>query len=224
MHSWDVTVREATEIQKEMQRRVIDAPLPFHIRTVAGADISFSRFSDIFHACVVVFSYPDLVEVARSFATKRVTFPYVPGYLSFREVPAIAEAYSALLQKPDVLVMDGQGIAHPRRLGVAAHLGLVLDIPTVGVAKSKLYGVGDLPPDEAGSISYLIDPKTNERIGAYLRTKRRSNPVIISAGHRADLESSLSLVRSCVRGYRIPEPTRRAHMLVNQYRTGEIQR
>jgi deoxyribonuclease V len=218
MHSWDVTVKEATLIQKEMQRRVIDTPLPSFIQTVAGADISFKRFGKTFHACVVVLSYPGLEILEAAYATKHVTFPYVPGYLSFREVPTIVEAFEKLARKPDVLVMDGNGIAHPRRIGVASHLGLMLDIPTIGCAKSKLYGDGELPGEEPGSISYLSDPKTGEHIGAYLRTKARSKPVIISPGHKADLESSIAFMQTCVRGYRIPEPTRQAHILINAYR------
>lgn len=224
MHRWDVSVSEATVIQKEMQRLVTHAPLPSFVHTVGGADISFSRLTDIFHACVVVFSYPDLREIERSFATARVTFPYVPGYLSFREVPTITQAYKALKKKPDVLVMDGHGIAHPRRLGVASHLGLILDLPTIGVAKSLLYGVGRMPDEAVGSVSYLKDPKTRERIGAYIRTKQSSYPVIVSPGHKADLETALTFVRSLVRGYRIPEPTRQAHILVNRYRTGDLKK
>ncbi len=222
MHSWDVSVKEATVIQKELQRRLILAPLPSFIRTIGGADISFSRFSEIFHACVVVLSYPELTVLEYAFATKRVTFPYVSGYLSFREVPAIAEAYNKLKHKPDVLVMDGQGIAHPRRIGVASHLGLVIDTPTIGVAKSRLYGVGTLLEEIAGSVSYLLDSKTGEKIGTYLRTKSRVKPIIVSPGHKADVETSLSLIPTCVKGYRIPEPTRQAHRLVNLYRTGEL--
>jgi deoxyribonuclease V len=222
MHPWNVTVSEATEIQKEMQRRVVDAPLPYPIRTIAGADVSFSRFSDTFHACVVVFSHPDFTEIDRAFHTMRVTFPYVPGYLSFREVPVLAEAYQMLVHKPDVLVMDGHGIAHPRRIGVASHLGLVLDIPTIGCAKSKLFGVGEHPAPHAGATSNLVDPKTGDVIGAYVRTKERCKPIIVSPGHRANLEGAVRLVLDSTRGYRIPEPTRRAHELVNRYRKGDL--
>ncbi len=221
MHAWDVTVREATEIQKDMQRRLTEAPLPSYIERVAGADISFQRFGTEFHACVVVLSYPELHVIEAAYATTHVSFPYVPGYLSFREIPAIAEAYANLCERPDVLIMDGNGKAHPRGIGVASHLGLVLDIPTIGVAKSRLFGVGDDPDANRGSISYLVHPTTGERLGAYVRTKLRSKPVIVSPGHRANLETALAFVQTLVRGYRIPEPTRQAHRLVNAYRKNQ---
>jgi deoxyribonuclease V len=133
------------------------------------------------------------------------------------------DAYKKLKTKPDVTMVDGQGIAHPRRLGIATHLGLVLDIPTIGCGKSRLYGVGDVPADESGSVTYLHDPKDKEIIGAYLRTKERANPVIISPGNHITLEESLEIAGVCVRGYRIPEPTRKAHEIVNMFRRGEIE-
>ncbi len=221
-HRWDVTVTEATAIQKALRDSIRLEPLKNGIRTIAGADISFSRFSDLFKACVVVLSYPDLKEVDRSFYEMRVSFPYVPGYLSFREVPALAEAYKKLRVQPDVVVMDGHGTAHPRRLGVATHLGLVLDTPTIGCAKSLLYGVGEHPSEEAGSISYLRDRTNREVIGAFVRTKDKVKPIIVSPGHRITLPESIRIIQSLTRGYRIPEPTRRAHMLVNAFRLGEI--
>lgn len=221
-HAWDVSISEATEIQKNLQSSVRTEPLLVNVQTIAGADISFSRGSDVFSACFAVLSYPDLIEVDRSFFQMRVTFPYVPGYLSFREVPALAEAYKKLSIKPDLIMMDGQGIAHPRRLGVATHLGLVLDMPTIGCAKSLLYGVGAEPADEHGSIEYLHDKKDDTIIGARVRTKVRCKPLIISAGHKITLEESISFVLTTLRGYRIPEPTRRTHNLVNQFRRGEI--
>lgn len=221
-HAWDVSIPEATEIQKRLAsslsyERLTEAP-----RTIAGADISFARFSDDFYAVVVVLSYPELQVVDRAFHRMRVTFPYVPGYLSFREVPAIVEAYKKLRVSPDVVMMDGHGSAHPRRLGVAAHLGPMLDTPTIGCAKSLLFGTGEAPGGEAGSVSHLADPKTGEVIGAYLRTKRDVKPVIISPGHRMTLFDALKITKACVRRHCIPEPTRQAHELVNAFRRGEI--
>lgn len=224
MHSWDVTVKEATQIQKKLQERVSLTPLKGPIRTIAGADISFNRFSDNFLACVVVFSYPDLVEIERAFVRKIVKFPYVPGYLSFREVPAIAQAFASLAQKPDVLIMDGHGIAHPRRLGVATHLGLVLDTPTIGCAKSLLYGEHSALQEKKGSRTPLIDPKTGHALGELLRTKDGVKPVIVSPGHSVSLEQAVDIVESCVRRHRIPEPTRLAHELVNAFRRGELRK
>ncbi len=197
--------------------RVVE-PAP---RTIAGADISFNRYSDIFHAGVVVLSYPELCVIDHVFFTMQVKFPYVSGYLSFREVPAIMEAYKKLKIAPDLLMMDGNGIAHPRRLGVATHLGILLDIPVIGCAKSKLYGTGREPAQAKGSISYL-SATDGDTIGAYVRTKDQVKPVVVSPGHRITLEESIALTLSCVRKHRIPEPTRIAHELVNQFRRGEI--
>lgn len=221
-HRWDVTVSEATAIQNELRTEIRLEPLKKQPKRIAGADISYNRFSDDFFACVVVLSLPDLQEVERSFATGVATFPYVPGYLSFREIPTLLKAFGKLKTKPDVVMADGQGIAHPRRMGIAAHLGLLLDTPIFGCGKHKLFGVGPEPSPERGSVCDLKDPKTNEIIGAYVRTKDKVAPVIVSAGHKITLEESIALTLQTSVGYRIPEPTRRAHNLVNQFRKGEI--
>lgn len=221
-HRWDVSITEATAIQKKLRDAVRLVPLKKKIRYVAGADVSFNRFSDIFFAGIIVFSYPDLVEVDRALVRQQVSFPYVPGYLSFREVPALAQCFGKLTTKPDLICMDGHGYAHPRRLGVATHLGLVLDVPTIGCAKTKLFGAGAMPAEKRGSTSSLTDPKTGEIIGAYVRTKDRVMPIIVSPGHKITLDESIALVQSMVRKHRIPEPTRRAHDLVNAFRRGEI--
>ena len=217
-HRWDVSIQEATQIQKNLRGKIRLTALRRQPRTVAGADISFERFSDRFHAAIVVLSYPDLEVIETATATLRVRFPYVPGYLSFREVPALAKAYDKLKIKPDVIMMDGQGIAHPRRLGVATHFGLGLDIPTIGCAKSLLYGAGTAPAPRKGSVSYIRDPKGSDSIGAYVRTKDGVKPVIISPGHRITLEESIDIALHCVRFHRIPEPTRLAHDLANSAR------
>jgi deoxyribonuclease V len=221
-HSWDVSVSEATKIQNQLRKDIRLEPLKHPPRTIAGADISYNRFSDDFFACVVVLSLPELTEVERVFAKGVATFPYVPGYLSFREIPTLLKAFEKLKEKPDVVMADGQGIAHPRRMGIAAHLGLVLDIAFFGCAKSLLYGKAEEPDEARGSFSYLVDPKDGETIGALVRTKDRVKPVIISAGHKVTLEESVALALETSRGYRIPEPTRRAHDLVNAFRRGEI--
>jgi len=221
-HEWEVTIPEATRIQKEMRSLVRLEPLAHAPKTIAGADLSFNRFSDIFHACVVVLSYPELEIIDRSFFTMQVKFPYVPGYLSFREVPAIMEAYRKLKILPDIFMMDGNGVAHPRRLGVATHLGILLDIPVIGCAKSRLYGSGAQPAPERGSISYLAAKDNGETIGAYVRTKNNVAPVIVSAGNKITLEESIRITLACVQKHRIPEPTRLAHDVVNAFRRGEI--
>jgi deoxyribonuclease V len=219
----DVTLSEAREMQKELRSRINLEPMRVVPKVIAGVDISSNRFSNILYAGWIVLTYPGMEIVEYSLAKSETAFPYVPGFLSFREIPSLLEAYKNLKTKPDVTMVDGQGIAHPRRMGIATHLGLVLDIPTIGCAKSRLYGVAEVPGYEAGSVSYMHDPKTKEVIGAYLRTKDRTNPVIISPGNRITLEESLEIARTCVRGYRIPEPTRKAHEIVNMFRRGEIQ-
>jgi deoxyribonuclease V len=222
MHEWNVTVPEATAIQKSLREHIRLTPLKKKIRTIAGADISFNRFSDIFFAGIIVLSYPNLEEIEHALVRLQVSFPYVPGYLSFREVPALAQAYEQLKVKPDLIMMDGHGYAHPRRLGVATHLGLDLDTPTIGCAKTRLFGEGALPAEKKASTSPLCDPKTGEQIGSYVRTKDRVAPVIISPGHLITLEQSVDIALSTVRSYRLPEPTRRAHELVNAFRRGEL--
>jgi deoxyribonuclease V len=219
----DVTLQEARKIQEGLRASISLEPLKEAPKTIAGVDISSNRFSNVLYAGWVLLTYPDLEIIEHALAKSETKFPYVPGFLSFREIPALLEAYKKLKIKPGVTMVDGQGIAHPRRLGIASHLGLILDISTIGCGKSLLYGVGDEPGEEAGSISYLHDPKNKEIIGAWLRTKNRSNPVIISPGNRITLDESLDIARTCVRGYRIPEPTRKAHEMVNMFRRGEIE-
>ena len=216
------TVPEATAIQNELRERLRLVPLSREPRTIAGADVSYNRFSDDFFACVVVLSLPGLEEVERAFAKGVATFPYVPGYLSFREIPTLLNAFEKLKTAPDVIMADGQGSAHPRRMGIAAHLGLVLGVPTFGCGKSKLFGVGDEPGSTRGSVSFLRDPKNAEVVGAYVRTKDNVAPVIVSAGNGITLEESVDLALRTSTVYRIPEPTRRAHTLVNEFRRGEI--
>jgi deoxyribonuclease V len=215
-------VAEATKIQNELREKIVLTPLKKRPKTIAGADISYNRFSDDFFAVVVILSLPDLEEVERVFAKGVATFPYVPGYLSFREIPTLLNAFEKLKSKPDVLMADGQGIAHPRRMGIAAHLGLVLDMPTFGCAKHRLFGVGPAPLEARGNTSFLHDPRTDEVVGALVRTKDKVAPVIISPGHKITLEEAVELTLQTSKGYRIPEPTRRAHNLVNGFRKGEI--
>lgn len=216
------TVAEATKIQNELRKEIRIGPLPKEPRTIAGADISYNRFSDDFFACVVVLSLQDFSEVERVFAKGVAAFPYVPGYLSFREIPTLLKAFEKLRTQPDVIMADGQGIAHPRRMGIAAHLGLLLNTQAFGCGKSKLFGVGQQPEDARGSFSFLRDPKSEEVVGAYVRTKDRVSPVIVSPGHKITLEESIDLALMTTLKHRIPEPTRRAHHLVNAFRKGEI--
>lgn len=222
MHKWKVSVSEATTIQKQLRESVRLEKLAAPPRYIAGVDVSSNRFSNLMYAGFVVLSFPEMREVDRAFATLETDFPYIPGYLSFREIPVLLKAFEKLKTKPELLCVDGQGIAHPRRLGIATHLGLVLDIPSVGFAKSILYGVGDEPALEAGSYEYLRDPKNNEVIGAQVRSKSKTKPMIVSPGHRITVDESVNLCLLTRGTYRIPEPTRRAHEAVNAYRRGEI--
>ena len=220
LHDWNLTPRGAIELQKELRERVRVVPLGARrVETVAGADISFNKFSEIVYAGVVVLSLPSLEVIEEVGVVSETRFPYVPGLLSFRESPSVLEAWSKLKTEPDGVMFDGQGIAHPRRIGIASHVGLMLDRPTLGCAKSVLVGKYDEPLTERGAWSPLIDK--GETIGAALRTKARVQPVFVSPGHLIDLEGAIELTLQCDGGYRQPEPTRRAHLLVNALRRGE---
>lgn len=212
-HRWDLGIREARDLQAELSARVIRRGQVLNPRFIAGVDVSVSRFSKLGRASVVVLDNPSLVPVEIGLAEGELHFPYVPGYLSFRETPLIIEAWRKLSIRPDLLIVDGQGIAHPRRFGVATHLGLLLDIPTIGCAKSRLIGECSCPPDEAGTYSLLTDK--GEIIGAAVRTRKSVKPLYISIGHKIDLASSINWVLNCCRGFRLPEPTRLAHLAAN---------
>ena len=208
-------------MQRELRERVRLQTPPRRLRTVAGADISFNKNEETIYAGIVVLRLPDLVTVEEVGVVTQTKFPYVPGLLSFREAPAILEAWEKLRAEPDAVMFDGQGIAHPRRFGIASHVGLWLDRPTWGCAKSLLTGRYDEPGDTRESRSPLLDK--GETIGAVLRTKDDVNPVFVSPGHWLDLETAVDLTLRCDGGYRVPEPTRRAHLLVNALRRGETQ-
>ncbi|HYD93181.1 MAG TPA: deoxyribonuclease V [Candidatus Paceibacterota bacterium] len=213
-----VTPTEAIEIQKRLQPQVLLTPLPTPPKLIGGCDVSMDRFSTEGFAGFVSMWYPDLDLCDHAVTKETIPFPYIPGLLSFREIPMLLSAWELLTQKPDVLIVDGVGIAHPRRLGIASHLGLTLDIPTIGCSKKVLTGIYEDPADEPGASAPLRDPRTSETIGAALRTKRGVLPVFVSPGHKITLEESVSIVFSCVRKHRLPEPTRLAHNVVNDYR------
>lgn len=177
---------------------------------IAGIDVSVARFAGTGRVAIVVLDYSSLELIDTAVYEGKISFPYVPGLLSFREAPLIIEAWKQLSVKPDIIMVDGQGIAHPRRFGIAAHLGLLFDIPSIGCAKSRLIGSHDILPDKAGSHTLLKD--NNETIGAAVRTRNGVKPLYISIGHKIDLAGAIETVFKCCRGYRLPEPTRMAHM------------
>src|SRR5262245_30568272 len=216
LHSWDLTPVEAIEVQQRLRNLVRLRPLARPVSVIAGADISFNKYSETVYAGIVVLSLPDL-RIIESAGVRSVSkFPYVPGLLSFRETPSLLEAWEKLKTKPDVLMLDGQGIAHPRRFGIACHVGLLLDLPAIGCAKSILVGRHGELGLEAGSRSTLID--RGEEVGVALRTKSKVSPVYVSPGHLIDLDSAVDLVLRSTGKYRQPEPTRQAHLLVNRLR------
>jgi deoxyribonuclease V len=217
LHPWDVSPTRATEIQRELAGRVRLEPLPEKIELVAGADISFDKFSDVIFAGIVVLRLPTLEIVERVGVQTTARFPYIPGFLSFRELPALSEVWEKLAAEPDVLVLDGQGLAHPRRMGLACHAGLVFDKPTIGCAKTLFVGDFEAPEPTRGAWSPLIH--RGDTVGAALRTKNKVAPVFASAGHKSDLAGAIDLLLKLNGGYRIPEATRQAHLFVNELRT-----
>ena len=209
-HPWNVTTAEARAIQLRLAGLVSRENEVTRPGLVAGVDMSAPRFQGRVRGTVVVLSYPDLEVVEIGAVEQTVDFPYIPGLLSFRESPVILAAYEKLRLKPDLILVDGQGIAHPRRFGIASHLGIVLDKPTIGCAKSLLCGTHDSLEVEAGSVAEI--EHDGEVIGMALRTKTGVKPVYVSIGHKVDLTAAVSWVSNCCRGYRLPEPTRLAHL------------
>ncbi|MGZ3601850.1 MAG: deoxyribonuclease V [Ktedonobacterales bacterium] len=210
LHNWDVTPDEAIAIQQRLRAMLHDAP-PIaldSVHTIAGIDASYT---EVGRAAIVVLTYPDLQLVEQVTAVRESVFPYVPGLLSFREGPVVEDAMRKLTTQPDLLMFDGQGYAHPRRMGLASHMGLYLDRPSIGCAKSRLVGRYTDPGPNAGDRSLLVDH--GETIGVVLRSKPRTNPLFISPGYKMTLENSLEVVLQTLRGYRLPEPTRLADKL-----------
>lgn len=218
-----LSAKEAIAFQQQLRQHINIGPLLSPVKTIGGADISFNKYSEVVYAGIIVLNYPDMTEVCRATVIDRTTFPYISGLLAFREVPALSKAYEQLPVKPDVLMLDGQGIAHERRTGIATHFGLLMDIPTLGCAKSRLSGNYDIPGDEPFSETQLL-AKNGEQIGVALRTKRNCKPVFVSPGHKISIQQSVDIVKNCIGKYRIPTPTRFAHNLVNEVRIANMER
>jgi deoxyribonuclease V len=219
LHRWDLSPKEAVALQRQLAGRVVTNVPVRSCNLIAGGDCSYNRFSTTMYAGVVVLRADDLSVVERKGAVAEATFPYVPGLLSFREAPILLDAFARLEHTPDVILYDGQGRAHPRRLGIACHLGVWLNVPCVGCAKSRLVGQLTGPGRKAGSSAPLIDH--GEVVGRVVRTKTGVKPLFVSPGHLIDIDSAVHWVLATTRKYRLPEPTRLAHLYVNELRRGE---
>lgn len=212
--SWPTNAADAIALQKELRGQINTTNDFGELKIIAGVDVSYDIKENTSRAVIVTMRLDELKPLQTIVTDAPTTFPYIPGLLSFREIPVILQALQQLKAKPDLLMVDGQGIAHPRRLGIAAHLGVLTDIPSVGVAKSRLTGTYREPGQEQGSQSPLMDK--NERIGTVLRSKPKTNALFISPGHRVDQETAVKLTLQCLRGYRLPEPTRIADKISKQ--------
>ncbi|HXW55743.1 MAG TPA: deoxyribonuclease V [Candidatus Cybelea sp.] len=217
LHRWNVTPREASRIQLRLRTRFEPADRLGPVERIAGADVALDEARQVAVAGVIAYKFPEMEEIERVWAQHRLTFPYVPGLLSFREIPVLLRAFRKLACGVDVIFCDGHGYAHPRRFGIASHLGVLLDCPTIGCAKSILVGEPREPALSAGSWAPLVD--RDETIAAVLRTRERTNPVYISQGHRISLSTAIELTRAVIDGFRVPRPTRDADHFV-----GEVKR
>jgi len=213
---WDVTPQEAVRRQQTWRERVETQDRFGPLNYVAGADLAFDPQTNWAFAGVIVYRFPKLEEVERRMARRKLRFPYVPGLLSFRESPILLAAFARLRVSPDAILIDGHGLAHPRRFGIACHLGWLLDRPTIGCAKSILVGEAAEPGAQAGSTAALIDK--GEKVGVVLRTRAEVKPIYVTVGHRVSLESAVRIVAQCLDGFRLPKPTREADHWVRDLR------
>jgi deoxyribonuclease V len=211
--SWPQTVEEARVLQEQLRDRVVTEDQLGEINFVAGVDVGFEENYTTTKAAAVVLSFPQLERIENAIARVPTTFPYIPGFLSFREIPALLQALDQLQTLPDLIICDGQGIAHPRRLGIAAHLGVLLELPTIGAAKSRLIGTHDELASEKGSWQPLRDK--GEIVGAVVRSRTRVKPLYVSPGHKVSIETAIDLVLRCTIQYRLPETTRWADRLAS---------
>jgi len=220
LHPWNVTYEEAIKIQKCLKDKVILKKIDRRINYIAGLDVSYAKEGNTVRAGVVVLDFPSLVKIEEGWAQSKVSFPYIPGLLSFREIPALLDILTKIEIEPDLIFCDGQGIAHPRGLGIASHLGVLLHKPTIGCAKSRLVGEFDPVGEDRGEYVYLR--YQNRIIGAVVRTRSRVKPVFISPGYGVVLKDCIRFVLETCPTYRIPEPTRQAHLLVNSVRCNGV--
>lgn len=217
-HRWDLSPKQAAALQSQLRDRLVKTDRLGTVRTVAGADIALDKARGVGYGGVIVYSFPDLREIERVPAECRLTFPYIPGLLAFREGPVLLEAFRRLRAVPDLLLFDAHGYSHPRRFGLASHLAYVLDTPGIGVAKSRLIGAYQEPPDRQGAWTPLVDGE--ETIGAVVRTRAGVQPIFVSIGHRVSLETAVKLALASTDGFHIPKPTREADHYVGQLKRG----
>jgi deoxyribonuclease V len=214
LHSWEVNPKEAIQLQRELKKKISLKKSFSKIKKVAGADVSYYKNKMI--AGVIVFEFPNLKAIEKQSFISPVNFPYIPGLLTFREGPSILAAFKKIKNEPDIILFDGQGIAHPRRMGIATHLGLFLDKPTIGCAKSRLSGKYTSVGEEKGDYAPLKEGE--EILGAVLRTRKKVKPIFVSPGYKIDLSNSIEIVLKCTDKYKLPVPVREAHLFVNQIR------
>lgn len=219
-HDWNLTPREAIALQERLREKVIARDDFGRVELVAGADAAFDKKAGLAFGAVVVFEFPSMREVERKAAARKLEFPYAPGLLSFREIPVLLDAFAKLEHGLDLIMFDGQGLAHPRRFGLACHAGVLLDIPSIGCAKSRLTGKAEEPGRERGEWSPLRDK--DDVVGAVLRTRRGVKPVYISIGHRVSLDAALKFATACCDGLRIPVPTRAADRYVSEFKRSGV--
>lgn len=220
-HPWNVTSREAVQIQHRIRERVIREGAPTNVRFIAGADVAFDKTSDSAYGSLVVLRFPELEPVEVLSDRSTTPFPYIPGLLSFREIPVLLGLFDKLHHTPDLIFVDAHGYSHPRRAGLACHLGVVIDLPVIGCAKSRLVGRFTPPAPRRGSMTYLYET-ADEVIGAVVRTRDRVKPVFVSIGHKLDLEAAVRWTLACTKGFRLPEPTRHADRIAEQVKRGTV--
>ncbi len=217
LHRWDVETEEAVQIQNRLSGQIVLNDQFDPIGTVAGCDVAYSLSTNEAFAAIVLFSFPGMVEIRRVTVVSHVGYPYLSGLLAFREGPILLKAFEKLDERPGLVIFNGQGIAHPRRFGLASHLGLLLDLPSVGCAQKNLYGKYELPPFEKGSMTAIRNP-AEEVIGICLRTQARLKPLFISQGHKVSLETAVEVISLCTGKYRLPLPVRAAHIAAGEFK------
>jgi deoxyribonuclease V len=210
LHPWDLSPPQAIKVQNKLKGKIKLKKWSGTLKLVAGADVAFKKGRAL--AAVVVVSYPEFKVIECVRKSTKISYPYIPGLLTFREGPVLEKCFKVLRNEPDVIIFDGQGIAHPRNMGLATHLGILLNKPSIGCAKTLLFGNYVEPPALRGAFSYLLD-KQGKKIGAVLRTRDFTKPVYVSPGHKINLTSSIKIILLCTGKYRLPQPLRLAHHL-----------